>query len=98
MQKHCINKLLDLKEVKVKNIIHSDSTVNIYIETKANSQICPCCGQTTKLIHDSRNYRCSCLTLEKCRSERNRVKYFVCDMWQPYVDLAHTYFQMQKLL
>lgn len=26
------------------------------------------------------------------RSERYRVKFFVCDMWQPYVDLAKVYF------
>jgi transposase len=26
------------------------------------------------------------------RFERNRVKFFVCDMWQPYVDLAKAYF------
>lgn len=30
------------------------------------------------------------------RSQRLRVKYFVCAMWQPYVDLAHTFFRMQK--
>lgn len=26
------------------------------------------------------------------KAERNRVKFFLCDMWQPYVDLAKTYF------
>ena len=26
------------------------------------------------------------------QAQRLRVKYFVCDMWQPYVDLAHTFF------
>jgi len=26
------------------------------------------------------------------RGARHRVKFFVCDMWQPYVDLAKTYF------
>ncbi len=31
------------------------------------------------------------------RAQRLRVKYFVCDMWQPYVDLAHTFFRMQSL-
>jgi len=29
---------------------------------------------------------------ETNRAERNRVKFFVCDMWQPYVDLAKAYF------
>jgi transposase len=26
------------------------------------------------------------------REERNKVKFFVCDMWQPYVDLAKVFF------
>lgn len=26
------------------------------------------------------------------RAERNRVKFFLCDMWQPYIDIAKTYF------
>ena len=29
---------------------------------------------------------------ETNRSERNRVKFFICDMWNPYVDLAKAYF------
>lgn len=29
---------------------------------------------------------------ETKRAERHRVKFFVCDMWQPYVDLAKAYF------
>ena len=55
MHNYCINKLLDLKEVKVKNIIHCDSSVKIYIETKATPQTCPCCGRITKQIHDYRS-------------------------------------------
>lgn len=31
------------------------------------------------------------------RSQRLRVKYFVCDMWQPYVDLAHSFFPNAKV-
>lgn len=31
------------------------------------------------------------------RAQRLRVKYFVCDMWQPYVDLAHTFFPNSKV-
>lgn len=31
------------------------------------------------------------------RSQRLRVKYFICDMWQPYVDLAHTFFPNAKV-
>lgn len=29
---------------------------------------------------------------ETNRAERNRVKFFICDMWKPYVDLAKAYF------
>ena len=226
MHNYCINKLLNLKEVKIKNIIHADSYVKIFIETKASTQTCPCCGRQTKQIHDyrwqtikdlpfqfkhcylvlkKRRYRCSCkkrfsekytflaryqqrstrLTQyianelrttsslksvakksnvsastvsrildtihyscpslkeaisidefkgnaetgkyqcilvnpkqrtimdilpdrtqahlsayfrELNRSERHRVKYFVCDMWQPYVDLAHSYFPNAQVI
>mgnify|MGYP000248115757 FL=1 len=31
------------------------------------------------------------------RAQRLRVKYFVCDMWQPYVDLALTFFPNAKV-
>ncbi len=31
------------------------------------------------------------------RSQRLRVKYFVCDMWQPYMDLAHSFFPNAKV-
>ncbi|ABX40952.1 ISL3 family transposase [Lachnoclostridium phytofermentans] len=226
MHNYCINKLLNLKEVKVKNIIHGDSYVKIFIETKASVQTCPCCGRHTKQIHDyrwqsikdlpfqlkhcylvlkKRRYRCSCgkrfsekysflaryqqrstrltqyivnelrdttslksvankanvssativrildtihytcpslkdaISIDEykgnaetgkyqCiivnpkqrsimdilpdrtqphlsayfrninRSERYRVKYFVCDMWQPYVDLAHSYFPNAQVI
>jgi len=32
------------------------------------------------------------------RSDRHRVKFFVCDMWQPYVDLAYSYFPNAKVI
>lgn len=54
MHNNCINKLLNLKEVKVKNIIHADSYVKIFIETKAVIQTCPCCKRKTTQIHDYR--------------------------------------------
>lgn len=226
MHNYCINKLLDLKEVKVKKIIHADSYVKIFIETMPSIQTCPCCSKHTKQIHDyrmqqikdlpfqfkdcylvlkKRRYRCSCgkrffekydflahyqqrsirLTKyianllresvslksvakranvssntvsrildtiryscpslkdtiaidefkgnadtgkyqcilvnpkqrtimdilpdrtqshlsgyfqEMNRSQRYRVKFFVCDMWQPYVDLAHAYFPNAKVI
>ena len=54
MHNHCINKLLNLKEVNVKNIIHGDSYVKIYLQTTPKEQKCPNCGLSTKRIHDYR--------------------------------------------
>ena len=54
MHNYCINKLLNLKEVKVKNIIHADSYVKIFIQTDAREHQCPDCGSLTKRIHDYR--------------------------------------------
>ena len=41
MHNYCINKFLNLKKVKVKNIIHADSYVKIFIQTDAKEQKCP---------------------------------------------------------
>lgn len=57
MHSHCINKLLDLEDVIIKRIIHADSFVEIYLETKSSPQVCPVCGLTTTRIHDYRNQR-----------------------------------------
>ena len=65
MHNYCINKLLNLKEVKVKNIVHADSFVKIFIHTEAKEQICPCCGATTKRIHDYRNQAIKDLPLQE---------------------------------
>lgn len=32
------------------------------------------------------------------RSERHRVKYFVCDMWRPYVELARSFFPNAQVI
>lgn len=32
------------------------------------------------------------------KSQRHRVKFFVCDMWKQYVDLARTYFPNAKII
>lgn len=223
---YSINKLLNLKGVLVKKIVHKDKSVDIHLETIPKVHTCPCCGKETKRIHDyrtqrikdlpfqlkdtylilrKRRYRCSCgkkfyekysfisrykqrttrLNYEiinqlrdtvsmkhvasktnvsnytvarlidtinyeppkldyaiaidefkgnadtgkyQCilvnpikhnvmdilpdrttshlssyfsklnRSERYRVKFFVCDMWQPYVDIAKTYFPNAKVI
>lgn len=226
MHNHCINKLLNLKDIKVKKIIQADHFIEIHIETKPILHTCPACGSETKRIHDyriqkikdlpfqlkdcylvlrKRRYICTCgkrffesypflakyqqrtkrLTMKtadllrdtvsikkvaeltnlstntvtrildtisyscpklgdsisidefkgnaetgkyQCilvdpkkrsildilpdrtqnqlsgyfrninRSERYRVKFFICDMWQPYVDLAQSYFPNAKII
>ena len=32
------------------------------------------------------------------KAERNRVKFFICDMWQPYVDLAKIFFPNAQII
>ena len=54
MHNHCINKLINIEDVIVKNIIHSNSSVKIMLETKPKEHTCPVCGKTTKRIHDYR--------------------------------------------
>lgn len=54
MYNHCINKLLDIKEVKVKRVEHADSFVKIYLETPPSLQKCPACGLETRSVHDYR--------------------------------------------
>ena len=49
-----INKLLNLKEVKVTKISQEDSFIKIYLKTNPREHICPACGSTTSKIHDYR--------------------------------------------
>lgn len=44
------------------------------------------------ILPDRNQAHLSAYLRETSRAERNRVKFFVCDMWQPYVDLAKAYF------
>ena len=54
MHSHYTNKLLNIEDVIIKKIGHADTYVEIYLETKPREQTCPCCGATTKRIHDYR--------------------------------------------
>jgi transposase len=54
MHNHCINKLLNLKDVNVKKIIQADHSIEIHIETEPVLHTCPACGNETKRIHDYR--------------------------------------------
>ena len=54
MHNYCINKLLNIEDVIVKKVVHADSFVQIYLETKASEHICPVCGAPTSRVHDYR--------------------------------------------
>ena len=49
------------------------------------------------ILHDRPQSNLTSYFREIDRAQRLRVKYFVCDMWQPYVDLAHTFFPNAKV-
>ena len=57
MHNHCINKLLNLKDVKVKKINQADRFIEIHIQTEPTLHTCPACGSETKRIHDYRNQK-----------------------------------------
>lgn len=48
------NNLLNLKDVKVYKVEHSDTKVRIHIRTDAKLSKCPHCGQMTHKVHDYR--------------------------------------------
>ena len=54
MHSHYTNKLLNIEDVIIKKIHHADTFLKIYLETNPHEQVCPCCGSTTKRIHDYR--------------------------------------------
>ena len=54
MHSNCTKNLLDLEDVLIKKIIHADTFVKVFIDTKPTTQICPTCGQNTGRIHDYR--------------------------------------------
>ena len=54
MHNHCINKLLNIEDVIVKKILHSDHYVKIFLDTKPREHFCPSCRQPTKRVHDYR--------------------------------------------
>ena len=50
MHNYCINKLLNIEEVIVKKVVHTDIFVKIFLETNPKEQICPVCGALTKRV------------------------------------------------
>ena len=77
MHSHYINKLLNIEDVIVRKITHSDDFVKIYLETKPKEQICPCCGSVTKRIHDYRKQTIKDLPfqLKSCYLVLNKRRY-----------------------
>jgi transposase len=52
-----INKLLNIEDVFITNIIHKEKSIEIFISTKPKLHTCPSCGRQTKRIHDYRNQK-----------------------------------------
>lgn len=61
---YTINKLINIKNVIVKNISHADYSIKIYLDTRPKLHICPCCGKETKRIHDYREQTIKDLPLQ----------------------------------
>lgn len=64
MQSNNNNNLLNLKGVKIKNVVQADSYVSIYLETKPVVQVCPACNKQTSRIHDYRMQKVKDLPLQ----------------------------------
>lgn len=107
MHSNFINKLLNLKGVKITKISHADSYVKIYIKTDPYDHICPVCSSKTSKTHDyreqvikdlpfqfkhlylvlkKRRYVCSCGKrfyesydfLPRYHRMTNRLAFFIC--------------------
>ena len=56
-QQNLITNLLGIANVFVDKIENNSTSIQIYLSTPKKSQVCPCCGQTTKYIHDYRTQK-----------------------------------------
>lgn len=54
MHTHSISNLLNLKDVIVYKIFHTDQFIKVFIKTNPKPHTCPVCGQVTSKIHDYR--------------------------------------------
>lgn len=52
-----INKLLNIEDVFINNIIHKEKSIEIFITTKPKLHSCPSCGRQTKRVHDYRKQK-----------------------------------------
>ncbi len=51
---HFTEELLGLQDIIVKNVQQTDKSIKIFIELQRREQDCPCCGASTRAIHDYR--------------------------------------------
>ena len=56
-QQNLITNLLGIANVFVDKIENNFSNIEIYLSTQSKAQVCPCCGQATKYIHDYRTQK-----------------------------------------
>lgn len=56
-QQNLITNLLGIANVFVDKIENNSFSMHIHISTSSKTQICPCCGQTTKYVHDYRTQK-----------------------------------------
>ena len=54
MHPNYTNNLLNLKGVFIKKISYSDCSISISLSSKPSEHICPCCGKSTRRVHDYR--------------------------------------------
>ena len=54
---NCTQKILNFKELKVKNIQKSLFELKVFVEMPVKEHVCPRCGKVTKQIHDYSNKR-----------------------------------------
>ena len=56
-QQNLTTNLLGIANVFVDKIENNSSNIEIHLSTQSKAQVCPCCGQTTKYIHDYRTQK-----------------------------------------
>ena len=56
-QQNLITSLFGIANVFVDKIENNSSSIQIFLSTTPKEQVCPCCGQTTKYIHDYRTQK-----------------------------------------
>ncbi len=54
LSSNCIEKLIDLQDLEIKNIENNEEKVEIHCKLKRKPQTCPSCGSLTEAIHDYR--------------------------------------------